>query len=399
MEVGFFSMPTIGNRSEIEGRMAGKRTDLYQRMLKNLVQTAQYLDEHGYYGMGFTEHHFHIEGEEVSTNPIMLDLYMGLHTKRIKVGQLGNVLPSHNPIRVAEDIAMLDQMTQGRAFAGFARGYQPRWVNVLGQQHKGQENSNDTETYEALKRELHEEHFEIIMKAWGNDTFSHQGKHWKIPPANIHWPAHEVTREFGQGVDAQGVVTEIGIAPPTFNKRIPDLFQPFSFSEKSIKWAMGKNMVPISIVCDVETAQGQLRAAQEGAAEAGIKLKLGERMGMTRDIVVADTDAEAEELARNAGAFLWTKFFQPFGFNAAITRPGEDPFTVENTFESIHDRGLIICGSPDTVNRKLEKLFKELSCDYFWTMTYQELIPQKNLMRHLELLTTRVLPNFTSKIK
>jgi len=262
MEVGFFAMPTIGNRSEIEGRMAGKRTDLYQRMLKNLAQTAQYLDEHGYYGMGFTEHHFHIEGEEVSTNPIMLDLYMGLHTKRIKVGQLGNVLPSQNPIRVAEDIAMLDQMTQGRAFAGFARGYQPRWVNVLGQQHKGQENSNDTETYEALKRELHEEHFEIIMKAWGNDTFSHQGKHWKIPPADIHWAAHEVTREFGQGVDAKGIVTEIGIAPPTYNKRIPDLFQPFSFSEKSIKWAMSKNMVPISIVCDVETAKGQLRAAQ-----------------------------------------------------------------------------------------------------------------------------------------
>lgn len=111
MEVGFFAMPTIGHRSEIEARMAGKRTDLYQRMLKNLVQTAQYLDEHGFYGIGFTEHHFHIEGEEVSTNPILIDLYLGLHTKRLKVGQLGNVLPSHNPIRVAEDIAILDQMT------------------------------------------------------------------------------------------------------------------------------------------------------------------------------------------------------------------------------------------------------------------------------------------------
>ncbi|HAK62025.1 MAG TPA: LLM class flavin-dependent oxidoreductase, partial [Alphaproteobacteria bacterium] len=53
--------------------------------------------------------------------------------------------------------------------------------------------------------------------------------------------------------------------------------------------------------------------AQEGAAEAGLKLKLGERMGIVRDIVVADTDAEAQELAKNAGAFLWTKFFQPFG--------------------------------------------------------------------------------------
>jgi alkanesulfonate monooxygenase SsuD/methylene tetrahydromethanopterin reductase-like flavin-dependent oxidoreductase (luciferase family) len=53
-----------------------------------------------------------------------------MQTKRICVGQLGIVLPAANPIRVAEDIAMLDQMTGGRANAGFARGYQRRWVDI-----------------------------------------------------------------------------------------------------------------------------------------------------------------------------------------------------------------------------------------------------------------------------
>jgi alkanesulfonate monooxygenase SsuD/methylene tetrahydromethanopterin reductase-like flavin-dependent oxidoreductase (luciferase family) len=164
-------------------------------MLKNLVEQARYIDETGYYGFGFTEHHFHIEGEEVSTNPIMLDLYLGLHTKRLRVGQLGNVLPSQHPIRVAEDIAILDQMTQGRAFAGFARGYQSRWVNVLGQRFEAlRRNDGDhAQLYEDTKRELYEEHFDILMKAWSNDTFSHQGKHWQIPPADIYWPAHEVS--------------------------------------------------------------------------------------------------------------------------------------------------------------------------------------------------------------
>lgn len=72
--------------------------------------------------MGTTEHHFHIEGEEVSTNPVLLNLYFGMQTKNMKFGQLGNVLPSHYPVRLAEDIAMVDQMLGGRTFAGFARG-------------------------------------------------------------------------------------------------------------------------------------------------------------------------------------------------------------------------------------------------------------------------------------
>ena len=122
MKIGTFYLPAIGSKAELEQGMAGRRTDLYQRMLKNLVEQAQYMDAHGYYGVGFTEHHFHIEGEEVSNNPVLLDCYLGMRTEHIRVGQLGIVLPSQNPLRVAEDVAMLDQMTQGRAFAGFARG-------------------------------------------------------------------------------------------------------------------------------------------------------------------------------------------------------------------------------------------------------------------------------------
>ena len=162
MEVGILYLPSIGNKAEIMEGMAGRRTDLYQTMMDNLVTQAQYLDEHGYYGIAFTEHHFHIEGEEVSTNPIMLDLYIAMQTKNLRVGQLGLVLPSHNPLRVAEDIAMLDQLTRGRAFAGFARGYQPRWVNTLGQHYDTlADSTSDPERYDALKKELYYEHVEI----------------------------------------------------------------------------------------------------------------------------------------------------------------------------------------------------------------------------------------------
>ena len=62
------------------------------------------------------------------------------------------------------------------------------------------------------------------------------------------------------------------------------------------------------------------------------------------------------------------------------------------------ERGLTICGSPDTVSRKFEAIFKNLPAEYFWLYTYNELVPHKACMRNFELLTEKVLPNFTDKI-
>ena len=137
MKASLFYLPSIGSRAEIEAGMAGMRADLYQRMLRELSEQIRLADDLGYDSVSFTEHHFHIEGFEVSNNPVLLDLYFAMQTKRIRVGQLGIVLPASNPIRVAEDIAMLDHMTGGRACAGFARGYQRRWVDIMAQQTHG----------------------------------------------------------------------------------------------------------------------------------------------------------------------------------------------------------------------------------------------------------------------
>jgi len=396
MEVGAFYLPSVGRKEDILKGMAGKRSDLYKQMLREVGEQVGYMDENGYYGAGFTEHHFHIEGEEVSTNPVILDLYFGMQTKNMKFGQLGCVLPSQNPINLAENIAMVSQMLDGRVFAGFARGYQPRWVNVLGQ-HVGLDNPSCGEAYEDLKRELFEEHYEIIMKAWTQDTFSHKGKHWTIPTQDITWAAAEVSHKYGQGVDENDRVVEIGIAPPPHEKKVPDMFMPFATSERSIRWGMERDIVPVTILTDPEITRSQFLAGQQAAAAAGRDLKFGERMAMSREIVVADTDAEAEAIAREAGSFIWNNFFVPFGFNAAVARAGEGPFDMPATFETISERGLVIHGSPDTVNRKLEKLFAVAPVDYFWMFIYNHM-PQKACMRSLELLTNKVWPNFTDKV-
>jgi len=166
MKVSLFYLPSIGNRAQIEQGMVGLRGELYDQMLSELSAQAKLADALGYDSISFTEHHFHAEGFEISNNPVLLDLYVGMQTKRIRVGQLGIVLPANNPIRVAEDIAMLDHMTGGRANAGFARGYQRRWVDIMAQQthgiHGAQPHQHDA--IDDANRAAFEECYQIIKE-------------------------------------------------------------------------------------------------------------------------------------------------------------------------------------------------------------------------------------------
>ena len=178
MKVSLFYLPSIGSRSEIEKGCAALRPELYTKMLEELGEQARLADDLGYDSISFTEHHFHVEGFEISNNPVMLDLFVGLQTKRIRVGQLGIVLPANNPIRVAEDIAMLDHMTGGRANAGFARGYQRRWVDVMAQQTHGIHGAlpHEHDAIDEANRAAFEECFQIIVKrAWSDELLELPG--------------------------------------------------------------------------------------------------------------------------------------------------------------------------------------------------------------------------------
>ena len=88
------------------------------------------------WGCSAIEHHFHSEGYELSPNPDIINAYWAAMTKNVHVGQMGYVMSAHNPLRTAEETAILDHMLEGRSFVGFARGYQSRWTQVHGQ-HAG----------------------------------------------------------------------------------------------------------------------------------------------------------------------------------------------------------------------------------------------------------------------
>ena len=158
----------VGRRHEIEAGMAGMNPLFYQRMLKELTEQIKLGDELGYDSVSFTEHHFHIEGFELSNNPVLLDLYFAMQTKRIRVGQLGIVLPASNPIRVAEDIAMLDHMLDGRFIFGISPG------GLL----------SDAEAFgnlDADRNAMFVEAINAVLEIWAREPpYDITGKYWTI---------------------------------------------------------------------------------------------------------------------------------------------------------------------------------------------------------------------------
>jgi alkanesulfonate monooxygenase SsuD/methylene tetrahydromethanopterin reductase-like flavin-dependent oxidoreductase (luciferase family) len=390
LQTGVFFLPSVGDRQRMLKGMAGADNDAYQQMLADIRDLAVVADDLGFDAVAFTEHHFHIEGFELSNNPVLLDTYVALHTKRIRVGQLGIVLPAHSPLRVAEDIAMLDHISGGRAFAGFARGYQRRWVDTLAQQyhnvHAAPSKERDAEV-DRVNRAAFEEFFEIVRLAWTKETFSYRGQFWTVPPDGVPWDI-ESTRTMGRGAE-EGVVREIGVVPKPLQKPHPPIMQPFSFSEPTIRWCARQGVQPILAPVNDGLESFLFDVYHEEATAAGRSAEPGEGMGVLRDVIVADTDEEAWELWRESAAFVGAAWFAPFGFGAAIPRPGEDPRSV--TPEVMHERGLMWVGSPETVRRQVEQTLERLPLKYVMAWQYNGLLPQATIAKSLDLYMNRVL--------
>jgi alkanesulfonate monooxygenase SsuD/methylene tetrahydromethanopterin reductase-like flavin-dependent oxidoreductase (luciferase family) len=381
MKVSLFYLPSIGSRAEIERGMAGLRGDLYDRMLAEVAEQARLADDAGYDSISFTEHHFHVEGFEISNNPVLLDLFVGMQTKRLRVGQLGIVLPADNPIRVAEDIAMLDHMTGGRANAGFARGYQRRWVDVMAQQTHGIHGAlpHQHDAVDAANRAAFEECFQIIKAAWTNDLLRYEGRYWRVPAGATPWTL-EATRQYGAGVE-DGIVRAVGVVPKPVQKPHPPLFQPFASSERSIRWCAENEVTAIlpPLHPKLESRLFRLYADVSGRP-------VGDGIGVLRDVIVAPTDAEAQALWHDSSAFVGAAWFAPFGFSQGLV----DPDT--GTVPDLLGENLALVGSVDTVTRQLEALLARLPARWLFAWTYNGLIPHAKLLWSIEQFTTRVLP-------
>ena len=372
MKFGLFMYCTVGRRNELEQGMAGRKPELYQRMLSEIAQYAEFADQAGYFGFGHPEHHLQIEGFEISNDPCLMAMWLGSHSKKMKVITCGFVSTANNPLQTAEKIATLDHMLGGRFGVGLVRGYQARWVEnykVLPELNAVGPWNAKTEA-DDLNREYFAEFVDIVMTALKSETMNYQGKYWSFPPkdfVNPHY--HPVYSDYGQGVEANMAISEIGIAPKPLQKEIP-LYGGFSQSLTTAKfWAKYKGR-PIVLSGNTDFLELLWKEWSDEAQRHGHIVEQGKQACWGGIMICAETDAKAQELYEDM-AWFWKTWSTPFGQGLAE----------------------LLVGSPDTLNKEIERVGKSVPIDEAILLIPQGILDPSALLDSLDLFSRKVMPN------
>jgi alkanesulfonate monooxygenase SsuD/methylene tetrahydromethanopterin reductase-like flavin-dependent oxidoreductase (luciferase family) len=308
--------------------------------LRKAEITAQALDRLGYGAFWMAEHHFQPEGTECIPNVLMMALHLTHLTKNIKLGCGFNITPMWHPLRLAEDYAMADILTQGRVIFGVGRGYHTREVETFGAPLLNQE----------ANRELFEEQVEIIFKAFNNESFSHQGKHYTLPPE----------------VPYRGyTLKELTLVPRP--QRLPvECWQPIQSGSARALEFMAKH--GIQGVIGGGSAEGGIVHKvmvdfQAAHARLGKQVELGERLAIGFQFFIADS---TEAGMREAGKYYEEnmKMFGELRLVRALTDEQiaamRDPKLAVNTklprIEDAVRAGGFLAGTPADIIESLKKI-------------------------------------------
>jgi alkanesulfonate monooxygenase SsuD/methylene tetrahydromethanopterin reductase-like flavin-dependent oxidoreductase (luciferase family) len=142
-----------------------------QRYYEEVMTMAEWAEELDFDSFWLGEHHFYWYGTCVS--PPMLIAALGQRTKKIRLGPAVSVLPFRHPLIVAEEYGLADNLCGGRLDFAIGSGFSPVEYTTFGM------------TMEEA-RERYWESFDLILKAWSQETFSHHGKYFHIDNGSLY---------------------------------------------------------------------------------------------------------------------------------------------------------------------------------------------------------------------
>ena len=412
MKFGIFTNPATPGVIPDGVRLApiGRNNDRYQQLLEELKRICFAAEDMGFDSFSTTEHHFHSEGIEMSVAPLLLYTDLAARTKRIKFAPLAIVLTTRDPIRVAEELAVLDHLTKGRLMAGFARGYQDRWVSVLGQKYKVKGTQSDKSATNERNRRLFEENWHIIKAAWTQDVLSYKGEFYEVPfpyeEGIRDWVLGDITRERGAPgeLDDEGVIRGVSVVPKPYQQPYPPVFMAFSLSETSIRFAAKEGMISQIQVSNPEGFKRLCHVYQEVAAENGRELKLGEQVAAPRYVYIGKTYEEALQRAERTLGWQYDGYFGAFGFMEGFRNPEDPEEPKPLRFKNAHEvtKRLIehqfaLVGTVDDIKRQMESLARchdNGELEWFTFQLDQGYMPIEEAMDQLEIFGTKIMPEF-----
>ena len=368
--VGQIELENIG----LQGTPSEARRYSNERLIEafwTARDVAQLMDELGYEALWTAEHHFQREGYEVFPNLVQLGLWLATQTRRLKFGCAFNVLPMWHPVRLAEDYAMADIVTGGRVIMGVGRGYHSREVESFGAPVIDQ----------AANRELFEEQVEVLLKCFNEESFSHRGKHYTIPPE----------------VEYRGyTLRDVTCVPRPVNLPV-EIWMPIA-SGKTIDFMARHGLKAMVTLNGEKILDDVVRAYQAACAKVGRVKQLGEDMIWGAGIYLADSVDEAIRRVEPSHDERY-KWFAPFGFVRYADEQGRTwgtpgaPARVPNLKDGIQQKAWFV-GPPSRVIDGIKSIEAKYPGLEQFMIHWAEGIPPKEFKEQLRWFAREVMPAF-----
>src|SRR5580658_8469698 len=342
---------------------------------------ATLMDETGWNTLWMAEHHFQPEGYEVIPNLLMLAVHLCHRTRNLKIGCGFNIAPMWHPLRLAEDYAVADILTNGRVTFGVGRGYHTREVETFGSPLIDQD----------ANRELFEEQVDIIFKAFNSESFSHKGKHYTLPPE----------------VPYRGyTLKELTLVPRP--KRLPvECWQPIQGGSERALDFMAKHGIQGMIgggSADGGAMHNVVLKWQEAHRRIGKEIALGERLCFGFHAYIGESK---EQCIREAAKYYEEnmKMFGELRLNRAMTDeqieimrdPKLAPTAKLPRIEDAVKSGGFLTGSPEEIIEHLMKLEKAYPGLDRISISLSVGVPEAVALDQLELFAKEVMPAFKGR--
>jgi alkanesulfonate monooxygenase SsuD/methylene tetrahydromethanopterin reductase-like flavin-dependent oxidoreductase (luciferase family) len=331
------------------------------------IDQLSYAEQLGFDAIAVNEHHQTAYGLMPAPNLIASALIQ--RTKSVKIGILGRALPLvSNPLTIAEEFAMLDNLSRGRIITGFVRG--------IGTEYHA------TGLNPTFSHERYQEAHDLIVAAWTRPgPFEFDGEHYNFRYVNI-WPR-------------------------PYQQPHPPIWVPSQGSSETIRWAADPSRkYPFLVTFSAEDLVIRyLNMYRDQARELGYEAK-GSQLGWAAPVYVADTDERAMREAKDGVETLFNDYlFNPWemllppGYmsmaslkrtmamrKAIGSRPGR------MSIEELTQNGTVIVGSPRTVRERIEKVRDATGVENLVTMLQFGVLPNDLTVRNMEMFASEVMP-------
>ena len=402
IEIGVFhngasDLPVVRTSSGVainDGNLAEVH-ESSQRGLIGQVRQGILADKLGFNYFFMTEHHFQPEGAEFSPNPLLAETAIATRTHQIRLGQAANIVTWWHPIRIAEQAAMLDVISNGRLEFGIGRGYQPREAEVFGWPFATIQDQERNRAY-------YQEAYEIIMKAWTQPSFSHHGQFFTIPPVFTRWNHQQTIAYFESGkagrkleevlsigspdpygganpvMQSSTVLKELQVFPQPIQRPHPQMWEPLT-TERSIKWAAERGLNGYFIVEPNSRLKKNVETFYQEAEKAGWPDRLGrgrlkygwdaeKRRGVLTGryihMVLPGHDRERELKRYKEALEVQWDYYGPFGFASVLADADEEKLDPAKKVDPalLLKKEVALFGTPSEVTAQIMRI-KE-SCGY-----------------------------------